>query len=143
MTKEELKLEAIKYLENFNDCANCRNRWGDCADQLDEYCLENGCCFATPKEQVIYLAGAEPREKRIAELEKENAELKGIKDVATLIRANNDTVVTLMQLNNMLVSKSQQLTKAKELLKQWLSLCGFKVEKLAKDTEQFLSEVEK
>jgi hypothetical protein len=40
--------------------------------------------------------------------------------------------------------QTMQLTKAKELLKQWLSLCGFKVEKLVKDTEQFLnSEVEK
>lgn len=54
------------------------------------------------------------------ELEKENAELKGLKDVATLIEANNDTVTTLMQLNNMLVSKSQQLTKAKESIKQLL-----------------------
>lgn len=35
----------------------------------------------------------------------------------------------------------EQLTKAKELLKQWLSLCGFKVEKLSKDTEQFLKEI--
>ena len=75
MTKKELKLEAIRYLENFKDCANCRNRWGDCADQLDEYCLINGCCFATPKEQDIYLAGAEPREKRIAELERKYQEL--------------------------------------------------------------------
>lgn len=56
--------------------------------------------------------------KNLAELEKENAELKGIKDIATLIRANNDTVITLMQLNNMLVSKNQQLTKAKELIKK-------------------------
>lgn len=58
--------------------------------------------------------------RKIAELEKENAELKGIKDVATLIRANNDTVITLMQLNNKLVSKSQQLTKAKEIIKRIL-----------------------
>jgi hypothetical protein len=76
MTKEELKLEAIRYLENFKDCANCKNRWGDCADQLDEYCLINGCCFATPKEQDIYLAGAEPREKRIAELEAQIEKMK-------------------------------------------------------------------
>ena len=55
--------------------------------------------------------------RKIAELEKENAELKGLKDVAILIRANNDTVVTLMQLNNKLVSKIQQLTKAKEILR--------------------------
>lgn len=51
------------------------------------------------------------------DLQKENAELKGLKDVATLISANNDTVVTLMQLNNMLVGKNQQLTKAKEIIK--------------------------
>lgn len=69
MTKEELKLEALKYLENFKDCANCKHRWGDCADELDEDCLINNCYSATPKEQDIYLAGAEPREKRIAELE--------------------------------------------------------------------------
>ena len=59
MTKKELKLEAIKYLENFKDCANCKERWSVCADSLDEYCLANGCCYATPKEQDIYIAGAE------------------------------------------------------------------------------------
>ena len=59
-------------------------------------------------------------ENRCEVLEKENAELKGIKDVATLIRANNDTVITLMQLNNMLVSRNQQLTKAKEIIKIFL-----------------------
>lgn len=89
---------------------------------------------------------AEPREKRIEELEKENAELKGLKDVATLIRANNDTVTTLMQLNNMLVSKSQQLTKAKELLKQWLQTTyagGCDNVNLNIETEQFLKVIEK
>ena len=60
--------------------------------------------------------------KNLAELEKENAELKGIKDIATLIRANNSTVITLMQLNNMLVSKNQQLAKAKKLLTKWVEL---------------------
>ena len=54
-------------------------------------------------------------------LEEENAELKGLKDVSTLIRANNDTVTTLMQLYNLLVSKNQQLTKAKEIIKNLLS----------------------
>ena len=79
------------------------------------------------------------------ELEKENAELKGIKDVATLIRANNDTVVTLMQLNNKLVSKNQQLTRAKELLKQWLQTSkasGCDNINIVTDTEQFLKESE-
>ena len=71
-------------------------------------------------------------------------ELKGIKDVATLIRANNDTVTTLMQLNNMLVSKKQQLTNAKEIIKY---LCGM-VRELNKpnvqltDVDYSLSEAE-
>lgn len=84
----------------------------------------------------------------IKELEKENAELKGLKDVATLIKANNDTVVTLMQLNNKLVSKNQQLTKAKEIIKNLLEIeypsspleeC----KKAIEQAEQFLKEIEK
>ena len=93
-------------------------------------------------------------QERIIELEKENAELKGIKGVASLIEANNDTVITLMQLNNMLVSKSQQLTNAKELLKRLLiTSCNSDVLNLLPncsevlrvrvEAEQFLSEVEK
>lgn len=69
-------------------------------------------------EQNILLTG------KMATLEKENAELKGLKDVATLIRANNDIVTTLMQLNNMLVSKSQQLTKAKVALRNVIDYLG-------------------
>ena len=92
----------------------------------------------------IAMEYAEPREKRIAELEKENAELKGIKDVATLIRANNDTVVTLMQLNNKLVSKSQQLTKAKVFIRSLKSLiedvCD--INYLSKDNTRLLVEAE-
>ena len=86
---------------------------------------------------------------RISELEKENAELKGIKDVATLIRANNDTVVTLMQLNNKLVSKIQQLTKAKEILEELAKMeyainpPADKVKSLMVKAEQFLKEIEK
>ena len=64
----------------------------------------------------------------------ENAELKSIADFQT--SSNMDRYFQLKR-------SKEQLTKAKELLKQWLSLCGFKVEKLSKDTEQFLSEVEK
>ena len=85
---------------------------------------------------------------QIAELEKENAELKGIKDIATLIRANNDTVITLMQLNNMLVSKNQQLAKAKKLLTKWVELFKPKGGNISPtpiqvETEEFISEVEK
>ena len=54
----------------------------------------------------IYCAGAEPREKRIAELEKENAELKKLKRECetSLCRAE-------YQYNY------EQLTKTKEILK--------------------------
>lgn len=60
-------------------------------------------------------------------LEKENAELRKIAE--------------FQQSSNM--DRYFQLKRSKKLLKQWLSLCGFKVEKLSKDTEQFISEVEK
>ena len=94
--------------------------------------------------------------KNLAELEKENTELKGIKDIATLIRANNDTVITLMQLNNMLVSKNQQLTKAKEIIKKFSEFVNNEVEfdpehpqehtdlwnELCEKAEQFLKESE-
>jgi hypothetical protein len=66
MNNEELKQEAEKY-----------------AKGLCKTCTSNVCRFSAIKTcmnvEVIkesYLAGAEPREKRIAELEKENAELK-------------------------------------------------------------------
>ena len=120
------------------------------------------------REESIFIQGYRQSEKRIAELEatnkkisdechklvdslekeqKENAELKGLKDVATLIRANNDTVITLMQLNNKLVSKSQQLTKAKEIIKNiirvtWGEGWNYSLDWKVK-AEQFLSEVEK
>lgn len=81
------------------------------------------------------------------ELEKENAELKGIKDIATLIRANNDTVITLMQLNNMLVSKNQQLAKAKEIIRDLLQVLPKEniegVYEITEEAEHFLREVEK
>ena len=83
-------------------------------------------------------------------LEKENAELKGLKDVATLIRANNDTVTTLMQLNNMLVTKNQQLTKAKEIIREFVEWATWQgnskcpsFKSIQDKAEQFLSEVEK
>ena len=82
------------------------------------------------------------------ELEKENAELKGLKDIATLIRANNDTVITLMQLNNILVCKNQQLAKAKKLLTKWVELFKSKGGNIPPtpiqiETEQFIVGVEK
>lgn len=155
MTKEELKTEAEELIQRF-EMANSMN----CFMQLTPDRKQIG-------EMLVMIA--EPREKRIAnlerkleqaekdlsdyqfnyptikELQKENAELKGIKDVAALIRANNDTVVTLMQLNNQLVSKNQQLTKAKGLLTKWVELYNPKLEGFPKtpvqeETTRFLTE---
>jgi hypothetical protein len=136
MDLNKLKQEAEEWLNKWELCNKCQNKV-DCVSNFS-YC----------KNVVLqsYLASAEPREKHIAELEKENAELKGLKDVATLIRANNDTVTTLMQLNNMLVSRNQQLTKAKELLNEFkrvLKERNLYHNDLYKRTEQFLNEVEK
>ena len=112
--------------------------------------------FHGQKAIEAFLAGLKYNNKQIAELEKENAELKGIKDIATLIRANNDTVITLMQLNNMLVSKNQQLIKAKEIIKKFSEFVNNEVEfdpehpqehtdlwnELCEKAEQFLRENE-
>ena len=111
-----------------------QKEWNNIHNEESDICTTKG-------ELIITLKG-------IAELEKENAELKGIKDIATLIRANNDTVITLMQLNNMLVNKNQQLTKAKELLAKWVKLFRPKGGNIPPtpiqvETEQFINEVKK
>lgn len=74
-------------------------------------------------------------------LEKENAELKD--KLNKIERKCKFNFVDLLHDVENESKQEEHLTKAKELLKQWLSLCGFKVEKLAKDTEQFLKEIEK
>jgi hypothetical protein len=160
MTKEELEKEAD------TPCTKCIFK-GKCPSENEEevykICKEIGGQKMTKEElkqeaeensKIVYgyindayglghIESAEPREKRIAELEKENVELKGIKNVATLIRANNDTVITLMQLNNKLVSKEHQLTKAKELLTRFVMASVYfngKEKDLVEEVEQFLKE---
>ena len=85
---------------------------------------------------------AEPREKRIAELEKENAELKA--------EIENDrdlpTVAYMQGAENQKKKDEKRLTKAKELLKQWLQTTyagGCDNVNLGIETEQFLKEIEK
>ena len=85
---------------------------------------------------------AEPREKRIAELEKENAELKA--------EIENDrdlsTVAYMQGAENQKKKDEKRLTKAKELLKQWLQTTyagGCDNVNLGIETDQFLKEIEK
>lgn len=124
MTKSELKKEATEYALE----------WGDKTDGTYACCRDG------------YLAGAEPREKRIAELEKENAELKAIADFQT--SSNMDRYFQLKR-------SKEQLTKAKEVITNLVKFdvsykddeeCQRKNElydKMWEEAEQFLSEVEK
>ena len=104
-------------------------------------------------------------------LEKENAELRNLKEVADLIRLNNSSVVTMAQLNNNNVAlrkenaelKNQlemsnkvyndnldyshhiegQLTKAKELLERLLiTSCNSDVLRVRVEAEQFIKDSE-
>ena len=131
MSKE---LDYITELERKNRllgerCNQLLKDKGDLTDQIAD--IKANCDLAI-----------EGRDVKIMELEKENAELKGLKDVVTLIRANNDTIVTLMQLNNKLVSKNQQLAIAKDLIHQFLIQNPIS-DWLPKKAEQFLKEIEK
>lgn len=141
MTEEELRKEATEYALE----------WGDKTNGTYACCRDG------------YLVGAEPREKRIAELEKENTELR-IKTVA-LENANKamskelDDMTSggISVLKNVVRSK-EQLTKAKIIIKDYMiivtgdhtTVCSVPEEnrcinvlKLNEQAEQFLSEVEK
>jgi hypothetical protein len=125
MTKGELKKEATEYALE----------WGDKTDGTYACCRDG------------YLAGAEPREKRIAELEKENAELKAIADFQT--SSNMDRYFQLKR-------SKEQLTKAKDIIRDYkivvegdhTTVCSVPEEnrcinvlKLNEQAEQYLKEV--
>ena len=103
-----------KVVEHFEAYGQCRD-----SRRIAELEKENAELKADNDARKFAMAMSEKVEKQLRD---ENAKLNDIKDVATLIRANNDTVTTLMQLNNMLVSRNQQLTKAKEIIKSFITL---------------------
>lgn len=121
MTKEELKQEAKEY--------------------ADKYSKSNFDIWDTAR--FAYYQSAEPREKRIAELEKENAELKSFKQ--DCIKLTEDNVVMARQR----AETARQLTKAKEIIRAYKNICNYapfldeKEMELKDKAEQFLSEVEK
>ena len=125
MTKEELKQKAEE---------EARKHW-----------------LAYPLKQEIfkqaYLAGAEPREKRIAELEKENAELKDYR-LTTLAKQQTDMSKYALNLEHKLSWYDDQLTKAKELLERFLGLGNLwdldckDYFPLRKEAEQFIKDSE-
>jgi hypothetical protein len=131
MTKDELEKQDIRLNKLCFDYQEKEKRIEELEKENAEL-RNNGFTVSAMTEQQLKVAL-----EKGEQLEKENAELKGIKDVATLIKANNDTVVTLMQLNNKLVSKSQQLTIAKDLIHQFLIQNPIS-DWLPKKAEQFL-----
>ena len=70
-----------------------------------EYTVKNSEVCLSPYID-IFEVGTEIATK---ELQEENRQLKNIKDVADLLRLNNDTVITMCQLNNELVSANQRI----------------------------------
>jgi hypothetical protein len=128
MTTDELKKEAEECAEKF---------FGKPTDLVD---LDNLRIFKNG-----YLASAEPREKRIAELEQENAELK--EQNRSYGQLLDEGSATLMQER---LKNYKQLTKAKKIIKRYLTIgVGGKITQnyldVTKEAEQFLkdSEVEK
>lgn len=95
MNKEELKQEAEEWLNKWELCNKCENK-------VD--CISN---FSYCKKVVLqsYLAGAEPREKRIAELE---AQIEKMQD-----KLKSDFIARLKE--KMSYSTSPSCTKGMEL----------------------------
>ena len=76
---------------------------------------------------------------QVEKLQKENAELKNIKDIADLIRLNNSSVVAMCCLNNKNTSLHQKLAQAKELLKEWAYNYGHVNELLEQKSLSFIN----
>lgn len=121
-----------------------------------------------------YLAGAEPREKRIEELEKDNAELKSeltkkadtnhslVEQMADLESKNAELKTKVENQKSFLERirakfelgeierkeiegylESEQLTKAKEIIRQFLNDYPVITKELLDKLEQFIKDVEK
>ena len=129
MTKEELEKEAYDYADKY---------WG-----------ASPCVIRALKE--TYINSAEPREKRIAELEKENAELKEKLETTEKTRDYwKDSSFdwrhkcTSRKPFRAAVKAQRQLTKAKELIEELSSSlsvvgeCGEEECELLNRAEQFL-----
>lgn len=120
MTKEELEKEAREYAEGM--AMYYESAHGSIPSQFEKY-LRNA-----------YISSSKPREKRIEELEKENAELKA--------ELSENKVADCHIVNGL----CEQLTKAKICLEQLVSeitVGELEVDpNILQQAEQFLSEVE-
>lgn len=151
MTKEELEKEAEEF-----------------TDTKKSFWRQGRTCIGSVKQ--AYIAGAEPREKRIAELEEENAELKakvGLsidcekaqKNGELCLGYGGDEDEPCEQCKNCIkceggyyqlgeTEKDEQLTKSKEIIRELLDNCfGYNSKTVNYEVkvkaEQFLKEIEK
>lgn len=125
MTKEKLEKEAEKWLNKWELCNKCKHK-AECIE-------EHSYCHLVVNR--AYLAGAEPREKRIAELEKDKQYFsdsldKQIEATLKLQQENSELKEKLKPENCLkLLAKegyikftSEHLTKAKEIIRDLLCL---------------------
>ena len=152
MTKEELKQQFYKYIKDHEDYFDPREPWTeriilqiwlDCAEPREKRIAELEDKLANADYQL------EGRDLEIKELEKENAELKSEnqkwKDEwqEQVQKATDEGYARTLQ--------TMQLTKAKEIIKELMSfsvqLCDCRhtvdFEKTREEAKQFLSEVNK
>lgn len=105
--------------------------------EAEEYAKKNGNCFS--KEYGIryrtYIDCAEPKEKRIEELEQENAELRNL-----IMQSKKDGIspINALIIGNLV----NQLTKANELLRRCYENY-IHLEPLRSEIKQFLDKVKK
>ena len=117
----------------------------ECLAQHSEYSEVFGETFVAVDTLTAMVDFAEPREKRIAELEKENAELKYQLTHRNCLDCSNHSSKLRMRT----LELEKECTNAKEIIKKfllWENDWHEKTEskyKLLKQAEQFLSEVEK
>jgi hypothetical protein len=139
MNKEELEKEAEEWINKWELCNKCENK-------VD--CISN---FSYCKKVVLqsYLASAEPREKRIAELEEKVEQV--LED--NNILQNENTMLKMDSKNNKVIYScstcriKNNYKQSKELLNKMLAFITpneFGDYPIIKESaEQFLSEVEK
>ena len=142
MNKEKLKKENAELKEKISvllSCTNCPENKGGwiCEKEYENKCLTQKIVYIKEleEEKCELLGIIQGKDKVIQELEKENAELK-----EKYVKECEDTMYVV-------TDYSKQLTKAKELIKEMLSILPKEniegVYEITEEAEQFLNEVEK